>query len=102
MWQLLWKPKFHKKIETTNDDMMIKTGDAVHMMIPTFSTRAMRMKIMQRYSRGIQPSLLSIIFSFITKESSVSETLHLQRIDDNVLYFLQNLMILICCMILGN
>ena len=30
---------------------MMKTVDAVCMMIPTFSTRAMRMEIMQRYSR---------------------------------------------------
>ena len=54
------------------------------MMIPTFSTRSIRMEIMQRYSREIQPSLLRNIFSFITKDSSAAEVSHLQRVDNNV------------------
>ena len=70
------------EIEATNDDMMMKAVDAVHMMIPTFSTRTMRMEIMQRYSTEIQPSLIKNIFSFITKDSSVAETS--QTVDDNI------------------
>ena len=67
---------------------MMKAVDAVHVMIPTFSTRAMMMEIMHRYSKKIQPSLQRNTFSFITKHSSAAETSNLQMVDDNVAVFL--------------
>ena len=76
------------KVETTDDDKVIKAVDSVRQLIPTFSTRAMRMELMQRYSRQIKPALLRNIYSFITQDSSAAETQQLQKVDDNVAVFL--------------
>lgn len=76
------------KVETTDDDMVMKAVDSVCLMIPTFSTRAMRMEIIQRYSREIKPALLRNIYSFITQDSSAAETQHIEKVDKNVAIFL--------------
>ena len=76
------------KVDTIDDDRAIKVVDAVRQMLPTFSTRAMRKDIMQKYGREISPALLRNIYSFITQDSSAPETSHMQRVDDNVAAFL--------------
>ena len=67
---------------------MIKAVDSVRQMFSTFSTRAMRKEIIQRYSREVQPALLRNIFSFVTHDSSAAETAHLEKVDESVAVFL--------------
>ena len=76
------------KVETIDDDKVIKAVDSVRQMLPTFSTGAMRKEIIQRYSREVQPALLRNIFSFIIHDSSAAETAHLEKVDESVVVFL--------------
>ena len=76
------------KVETIDGDNMIKAVDSVRQILPTFSTRAMRKEIIQRYSREVQPALLRNIFSFITNDSSAAETALLEKVDESVAVFL--------------
>ena len=79
---------FTWKVETIDNDMVMKAVDSVCQMIPTFSTRAMRMEIMQRHTKKVKPALLRNIYSFITQDSFAGQTEQMQKVDDNVAVFL--------------
>ena len=76
------------KVETIDDDKVIKAVDSVRQMLPTFSTSAMRKEIIQRYSREFKSALLRNIFYFITHDSFAAETAHLEKVDESVAVFL--------------
>ena len=75
-------------METIDNDMVMKAVDSVCQMIPTFSTRATRMEIMQTYTKKVKPALLRNIYSFITQDSLAGQTEQMQKVDDNVAVFL--------------
>ena len=76
------------KVETIDDDKVIKAVDNVRQILLTFSTWAMRKEIILGYSREVQPALLRNIFSFISHDSSTAETAYLEKVDDTVTVFL--------------